>query len=132
MAEDDLELTWRRALVHEGRAVVRVRKRSRTRVLEELREARRPTRLGAIVLVPTTQLVGPKRLTRALTRDHPRVRPHLQLAGTRGEQVGFAAHDGADAFALVRSHRHGDVKPVDEADAVRPQVVGAVVEDELG
>lgn len=70
MAEDDLELTWRRALVHERGGVVRVRKRSGASVLEELRKARRPTRLRAVVLVPTAQLVRTERLARALARDH--------------------------------------------------------------
>ncbi|GAB2274339.1 hypothetical protein Dimus_009103 [Dionaea muscipula] len=50
----------------------------------------------------------------------------------RLEEVGPAPHHGALTHPLVRRHRHGDVEPVDEADAIRGLVVGSVVEAELG
>ncbi|KAI3429095.1 uncharacterized protein J3R85_008741 [Psidium guajava] len=135
VAEDDLELARRGALVHQRRAVVRERERGGAGALEELRVARRPARVFAVVVVPAAQLVGPERLAPALARHHgavPRRRPHLQLRRARRQQVGPAAHDGAHALPLVRRHRHGDVEAVHEADAVGGEVGVALVEAELG
>jgi hypothetical protein len=134
VAEDDLQLTWRRAFVHKSWAIMGIRKRGRARMLEELREARSPTRLRTVVVVPTAQLVRTERLAPTLARhDRPVTgrRPDLQPVGTRGEQVGATANNGAVALALVRGHSHGHVKAIDKADTVGGEVVLAVVEAEL-
>lgn len=134
MTEDDLELARRRTLVRQGRAIMRIRESSRASMLEKLRVTRRPTRVGTVVVIPTTQLVRPKSLTSALTGHHRAVawrRPELQSRRTRGEKVGPTSHDGTNAFTLVRRHRHGEVKPVHEGDGVGGEVGVAVVEVEL-
>lgn len=134
MTEDDLELARRRTLVRQRRAIMRIRESSRARLLEKLRVTRRPTRVGTVVVIPTTELVRPKSLTPALTGHHrafPWRRPELQSRRTRGEKVGPTSHDGTNAFTLVRGHRHGEVKPVHEGDGVGGEVGVAVVEVEL-
>lgn len=135
MTENDLKLPRRRALVRQRRAIVPVRHRRRASLLEELRISRRPARLRTVVLVPTTQLVGPERLAPALAPHHgpvSRGRPQLQRRRTRGEQVRPAPHDGAVALPLVGRNGHGDVEPVNQADCVGGLVLVAVVEAELG
>lgn len=121
--------------MHERGAVVCVSEGGGTRVLEKLGETRRPTRMWTVVVVPATQLVGTVRLAPALAPDHrpvTRRRPQLQLGGACGEQIRAAAHDGTDAFAFVWGHRQRDVEPVDEGHSVGGEVLGAVVEAELG
>lgn len=70
VAENDFELTWRRALMPQRRTVMCIGKRSRTSVLKELREGRSPTRLWAIIVVPTTQFIGTKSFTPTLTSNN--------------------------------------------------------------
>lgn len=70
VTENDLKLARRRALVYKRGTIVRVRKRCGARVFKKLRVARTFTSLRAIKMVPTTQLVGPKSLTPALTPQH--------------------------------------------------------------
>lgn len=132
MTEDDFELFGGRALVHERGAIVRVGEGRRARVLEELRVARRPARVRAVVVVPAAQLVRPERGAPAPAPHDRRTPLHLQRVRARAEEVRAAADDGARALALVRRDGHGDVEAVDEADAVGGEVGVAVVEDELG
>lgn len=82
-------------------------------------------------MVPTAQLVRTERLAGALASHHAGVRRHPQPLGTRGEEIGLAAYHRAHAVALVRGDGQGDVEAVDEADAVREEVVGPVVEVDL-
>ncbi|KAK1264516.1 hypothetical protein QJS04_geneDACA011233 [Acorus gramineus] len=112
---------------------MRVRERCGARVFEIVRVRRRPTRAGAVVLVPAAQLVRPERLAPALTpHDVPSTRgAHLKRSRARREQVRAAAHDGADPVPLVRGDCQGDVEAVDEADAVGGVVGAGVVEVEL-
>lgn len=135
MAEYDLELARRGALVHERGGVVGVRESGRAGVLEEQRERRRPARLRAVVVPSAAQLVVVEGLAPALARHHAPVlvwRVHLQLVRARVEQVGAAPDHRAHALALVWGHRQGHVEPVDQAHAVRREVAVAVVEAELG
>lgn len=74
VAEDDLELTWRRAVMHKRRRVVGVREAGGTSVLEERRVARSPASLRAVVVVPATQLVRTERLAAALAPHDVTVR----------------------------------------------------------
>lgn len=108
MAEDNLELTRGRTLVHERRCVMRKGERRRARVLEERGVHRPLTHLRAIVMVPTAKLVRVKSLTPTLTRHHRAVTHRntvLQQRRTRGNQVAATTHHGAHAFTLVRRHR---------------------------
>ena len=56
--------------MHERRCVVSERESRRTRVLEKRGIHRPLTRLRAVIMVPTTQLIGVKSLAPALTRDN--------------------------------------------------------------
>lgn len=132
MAEDDLELTRRGAVVGEGGAVVRVGGGGGARVLEEVGVGGGLTREGAVEVVPAAELVGAEGLAAALTGHHvARRRPLLQSRGAGGDEVGLAADDWADAIALVGGDGEGDVEAVDEADEVGGAVVVVVVEAEL-
>ncbi|KAA8543909.1 hypothetical protein F0562_021915 [Nyssa sinensis] len=135
VTENDLELTWRRALVRERRAIVRIGERGRTRVLEELGVTRTTTRLRTVVMVSATELVRTERFTATLARHDGSVAgrgPELQASGTCSEEVGPASNDRAPAFSLVWGHGHRKVEAVDEADGVGGEVGVAVVEGELG
>lgn len=134
VTENDLELTWRTALMHQRRTVMGEGESGRTRLLEEIRVARPLTRLRTVVVSPTAKLVRAKRLAPALAPHHVPVSgwiPELQRCGTRWDEVGLAPHHGTNTAPLVWGHRHGDVEAVDEADGVGGLVVVAVVEAEL-
>jgi hypothetical protein len=66
VTKDNFKFTWRRTLMRERWTIMSISKRGRTRMLKELREARSPTRLWTIVMVPATQLIRSKCLTPAL------------------------------------------------------------------
>lgn len=135
MTKDNLKLTRGGTLVHEGGGVMSKCKGGRARVLEEGGVDRSLARVRVVEVVPATEFVRVKSLAPALASHHGSVtRGHtvLQHARTRGEKVVAATHDRAHAFALVRGEGHGDVKTVDEADAVGGVVVAAVVDLELG
>nr|GMD69348.1 glyoxalase family protein, expressed [Ipomoea batatas] len=135
VTENDFELTRRRALVHQRRGVVGVSESGRTSVLEELGVGRRLAGLRVIVVVSAAELVRLEGLAPALARNDravPAVGADLEACGTRVQKISPAPHDGALALAFVRGHRHGDVEPVHEADAVGREVGVAVVEHELG
>lgn len=70
VTENDLELTWRRAVMRQRRTIMRVRERGRTRVFEKLRIVGSLASLRAIVMIPTAKLVSPKCSTRALAPYH--------------------------------------------------------------
>ena len=134
VAENDFELSWRRALMHERRTVICISKRGRTSALKELRVGRSLTRLWAIILVLTTQFIATKRLTPTLTTNNWTVTrwwPELEFFRTRVEQIGTAANQRALAFTLMWGHSHGDVKAVNEANSVRGEVTLALVETKL-
>ena len=131
MAEDDLELARRGALVGERRAVVRVGEGLRALALEELRVLGRAAGARAVVHVAAAELGGADRRAPALARhDALRRRAQLQLAGAGLGQVLAARQHGAVAPALVRGHRQPDVEAVHHAHAVGGLVV-AVVEGDL-
>lgn len=135
MAKDNLELAGGGALVHERRRVMGEGEGGGTRVLEEGGVNRALARVSAVEVVPTAQLVRVEGLAPALARHDGAVGGGdavLEHGRTRGEEVGAAAHDGAHASALVRSHRHGDVEAVHEAHAVGGEVAVAVVDLQLG
>lgn len=135
MAKYNLELLGRRALVYKGGVVMSESKGGRTRMLEEQRVKGRLTHLWAVIMVPTAQLVRAQSLAPTLTRHHGSVTRGctvLQRWRTRAEQIRATAHHRTHPFALVWGHRHGDVKTVHEAHAVRGEVVRAVVDAELG
>ncbi|KAK9123162.1 hypothetical protein Sjap_012764 [Stephania japonica] len=93
-----------------------------------------PASLRTVVVVPTAELVGPKRLAPALAADHPvSVGAELERGGAGGEEVFAAADDGAEAGAAVGGDGEGEVEAVDEADAVGGEGgAGAVADGELG
>lgn len=115
VAENDFELTWRRALMHERRAIVRVSEGRRTSVLEELRVARRPAGLRAVVMVPAAELIRPEGRAAALAPDNRPMRrsSHLQRVRTRRQQICPATYHGALPLPLVWRHGHREVEPVD-------------------
>lgn len=67
VTKDNFKFTWRRTLMYERWTIMSISKRGRARMLKELREARSPTRLWTIVMVPAAQLIRSKRLTPTLT-----------------------------------------------------------------
>lgn len=120
--------------MHKRGAIVSVSEGGGTRVLEKLRETRRPTRLWTVVVVPAAQLVRAISLAPALAPNHRTVtsrRPHLQLGRTRSQKIRAAAHDRTDAFAFMWSHSQRDVEAIDEGDSIGGEVVVAVVDAEL-
>lgn len=134
MAEDDLEFTRRRTLVHKRGVIVGICKGGRASVLKEIRVARRLTRLWTVEMVPTAQLIRTQSLTPAFA-SHNRTmtswRAKLQPFGTCGEQICTTADDGAYTFAFMRCNRQGNVETVNKADAVRGEVILTVVDGEL-
>lgn len=68
MAEDDLQLSRRRTLMHQRRRIVGKSEGGGTRVFEEIREVGSTTRGWAVVVVPAAKLVCPERLAAALAR----------------------------------------------------------------
>lgn len=135
MAEDDLELTWRRALVDERRAIMRISESSGASMLEKLRVVGSPASLRTVIVVPATDLIRTESFASTLASHHRTVNwrpPELQPLRTRGEEISSATDDRADPLPLVRRYRHRHVEPVDEADAVGSEVLVAVVECDLG
>jgi hypothetical protein len=131
VAEDDLELARRGALVGERGAVVRVGEGLRALSLEELRVLGGAAGVRAVVHVAAAQLVGAEGLAAALAREDAAGRgAQLQLAGAGLGEVLAAGEDGAVAAALVRGHGQAHVEAVHHAHAVRGLVV-AVVEVHL-
>lgn len=134
MAENNFKLTRRGALMDERWAIVRISERRRASVLKELRVARPPASLRAVVVVPAAELIRTEGGAATLATHHRPVRRslHLQPVRARRQQIRTAAHNGALPLPLVRRHRHREVEAVNEADAIRGEVGVAVVEGELG
>lgn len=134
VTEDDLQLTWSRALMHERGGIVGVRESSWTRVLEELRVARCFTRLWVVVMVSAAELVGAEGMAPALATHHPVptvCATVLQVRRASGEQVSLATHHGAVSSAFVWGNGHGKIKSVHQAHAVGREVSVSVVEVKL-
>lgn len=135
MAKDNLKLARGGTLVHERGGVMSKSERGRVRMLEEGGVDRPLARARVVEVVPTAELVRVKSLAPTLASNNGSMnRRHtvLQHVWTRGKKIVAATHDRAHAFPLVRGHSHGDVKTVNEADAVGGVVVAAVVDLELG
>jgi hypothetical protein len=131
VAEDDLELARRGAVVGERGAVVRVGEGLRALALEELRVLGCAAGAGVVVHVAAAELVGAEGLAAALAGDDAAGRgAQLQLAGAGLGEVLAAGEDGAVAAALVRGHGQAHVEAVHQAHAVR-RPVAAVVERDL-
>lgn len=104
MAEDNLKLTWRGALMHQRRSVMSVGESGRTSVLEKQRKRRRFASMWTVVMPSAAELVFIEGLTAALAGYHLAVavrRVELQLAWAGLEEVGLAADHRADTVAFV-------------------------------
>lgn len=113
---------------------MRIGKSLRTRVLEEIRIHGRFTSLRVVKTVPTTELICVKSFTSTLTGHNRTMNSRntvLQNIRTRGNEICFTTNHGALTFTLVRCNCQWGVETVDEADAVRGEVVVAVVYVEL-
>lgn len=117
-----------------GRVIKRVRIRSRTSRLEQLRVHRRLTQLRTPEAPRATVPRRSKRRASTLTCYDPTPRPgtNCETGWTHLVQIAHAASVTAAPGAAKWPHRDGEVVTVDEADVIEVLRVGGGAESYLG